>query len=168
MPSTLTSVQAKTTEQDGEETEKGKTMPASTSCSSLTCKDTSAQSLMAKQNSLTQEHKQILPLITVSGPADVELSPYSLGLYHIFIFFHGALVVAVWERCIKLPTCKRGCFLSVLVLHLSCSCLVASPILSIGCCGLLLLQASCLSFSRERLQVVFGLPFSFYRVVCSS
>lgn len=29
----------------------------------------------------TAEHKQILPLITVSGPTDMELSPYSLGWY---------------------------------------------------------------------------------------
>ena len=56
---------------------KGKNVPSSTSRSNSAAKDNNVQSLLGKHNSL--ESKQILPLITVSGPTDMELSPYSLG-----------------------------------------------------------------------------------------
>jgi uncharacterized iron-regulated membrane protein len=56
---------------------KGKNAPATpTSRSNSADKDSN---VLGKHNSPNPEHKQILPLITVSGPTDMELSPYSLG-----------------------------------------------------------------------------------------
>ena len=63
-----------------ENTGKGKDKNAP-SRSNATGKDNAVQSLLGKLNSSIPEPKQILPLITVSGPTDMELSPYSLGWY---------------------------------------------------------------------------------------
>ena len=63
-----------------ENTGKGKDKNAP-SRSNAAGKDNAVQSLLGKLNSSIPEPKQILPLITVSGPTDIELSPYSLGWY---------------------------------------------------------------------------------------
>ena len=68
---------AKTSEKEDDGRGKAKNGP-STPRSSTPSKDNSIQSL-GKLSSPTPEPKPILPLITVSGPTDMELSPYSLG-----------------------------------------------------------------------------------------
>jgi hypothetical protein len=68
----------KSNEKDDVGKGKGKNVP-STSRSNAAGKDNNVQSLLGKHNSSILERKHILPLITVSGPTDMELSPYSLG-----------------------------------------------------------------------------------------
>lgn len=77
VPSTSTiSPVAKSSEKDNAGKSKEKNVP---SRSVAAGKDNTAQSLLGKHNSSIPEPKQILPLITVSGPTNMELSPYSLG-----------------------------------------------------------------------------------------